>query len=206
MNRDEDAGIAAREADILGHPPRVPVPGDDEIDVGARSVVLEVLAAIGRPPPERMSDHTAIMLRHPELYRAHTTLGLRLYQGALPVRLRELAVLRVAWHAQAPFEWGEHVDTARRLAGLSGEEIERVKQGAAAEGWGEADRAVLAAVEELLADAMIGEESWAALTAHLDYRQLIELPVLVGQYLGVAFLQNALRFPLLPGNRGFSAE
>lgn len=205
MSSSHDSAIAERHAQIIDQPPRVPVPAEDEIDVSARSVVLEVLAAIGRPVPARMADHTRLMLLHPELYRAHTTLGLRLYQGELPARLRELAVLRVAWHTQAPFEWGEHVQNAKALAGITSEEIDRVKQGSAAPGWGEADRAVLAAVEELLASAMISDQTWAALATHLDHRQLIELPLLVGQYLGVAFMQNALRFPMLPGNVGLLA-
>jgi alkylhydroperoxidase family enzyme len=178
----------------------------EEFDEDARKALFKVLEAIGRPPPEKMAVHSAIMLRHPELYRKHTELGLQLYQGALPVRLRELAVLRLAWLAQAPFEWGEHVEIAKRLAGISSEEVERLCEGSSAHGWNELDRAVIAAVEELLRDAMIGEETWALLARHLDHRQLIELPVLVGQYLGVAFLQNSLRFPLLPGNIGLSAR
>lgn len=205
MNEDEERAIAAREADILGAPPRVPVPDLDGLDTSARSVVIEVLGALGRPVPERMSDHTAIMLRHPELYRRHTELGLQLYRGVLPVRLRELAVLRVGWRCRAPFEWGEHVDAARRLAGLSGEEIARVKEGWQAPGWADADRAVLRAVDELMDDAMITDACFAELEAHLDAPQLIELPILVGQYIGVAYLQNALRFPLLKGNPGLRA-
>ena len=43
------------------------------------------------------------------------------------------------------------------------------------------------ATEELHANAMISDATWATLSKRLDDRQLIELPVLVGQYQGVAY-------------------
>ena len=42
--------------------------------------------------------------------------------------------------------------------------------------------------------SMISDEVWSALAEHLDERQLLELPVLVGHYHMTAFLQNAIRF------------
>lgn len=187
-------------------PPRIPPLPREEIDEDARAALAEVLRAIGREAPEHPSAYVAIMLRHPELYRAHSALGLALYTGALPVRWRELAVLRIAWAARAPYEWGEHVDLGKRLGGLTAEDVERVTQGSSAPGWNAEDAAILRAVEELLDGAMIGDETWGRLAAFLDHRQLIELPLLVGQYQGVAYLQNALRCPLLPGNPGLSAR
>lgn len=206
MDEDEESRmIARREAEVQARPPRIPVPDTVGLDTSARSVIVEVLGAMGRPVPEKLPDHTAIMLLHPELYRRHTELGLQLYRGALPVRLRELAVLRVGWRCRAPFEWGEHVDAGKRLAGLSSEEIAAVKQGWQAACWHDADRAVLRAVDELMDEAMISDACFAELESHLDAAQLIELPILVGQYIGVAYLQNALRFPLLKTNPGLRA-
>ena len=40
---------------------------------------------------------------------------------------------------------------------------------------------------------------------HFDEKQLIEIPVLVGQYQGVAYVQNALRIPLM-GGKGLQAR
>jgi hypothetical protein len=78
--------------------------------------------------------------------------------------------------------------------------------GSAAPGWGEHDRAVLCAVEELLGNAMISDETWAILAKTYDERQLIELPILVGQYLGVAYLQNSARVVLPEGYAGLAAR
>ncbi len=115
-------------------------------------------------------------------------------------------MLRVAWLCQAPFEWGEHVENAKRIAQLTSAEIQRVKDGGGAAGWGDEDRAIVTAVDELLGEAMISEETWEQLALFLDSRQLIELPILVGQYLGITYLQNSLRCPLLPGNIGLLAQ
>ena len=126
------------------------------------------------------------------------------YGSKLDPRLRELAILRVGWLCGAPYEFGEHVVVAHRI-GLTDGEIERVAAGSAAEGWTTRERAVLRAVEELHADAMIADGTWAELARHFDDRQLVELPMLVGHYHMTAFVQNALRIPLNAHNRGLAA-
>jgi 4-carboxymuconolactone decarboxylase len=74
------------------------------------------------------------------------------------------------------------VGTARRpilarKVGVSDEEIARVKSGPEAEGWTELEAAVLHAADELHSDACITNDTWAVLAAHLDERQLIEVPM-----------------------------
>src|SRR3546814_8631597 len=54
------------------------------------------------------------MLRHPELFARQTDVGIQLLaRGALTPRDRELAVLRIGWLCQAPYEFGEHVYVAK---------------------------------------------------------------------------------------------
>ncbi|WCT73487.1 carboxymuconolactone decarboxylase family protein [Sphingomonas naphthae] len=206
---DQDAArIEAREARIMGHPPRIAPMTPDEFTDEARESVRALRRAVGladdatAPVPE----YVATTLRHPALYTAHTTLALHLMRGALADRDRELAILRTGWLCQAPFEFGEHVKIGRRTANLTPVEVEWVTIGSAAPGWGDHDRAIIRAVEELHADAMISDETWAVLARRLDDRQLLELPILVGQYMGVAFQQNSLRVRMMPGNVGLMAR
>jgi alkylhydroperoxidase family enzyme len=146
------------------------------------------------------------MLRHPDLFLRHTDTGIQLLtQGALSGRDRELAILRIAWLCQAPYEWGEHVHIAKKL-GLTSADTERITRGSDAPGWSDHEQAILRATEELHKNAMISDATWAALSKHLDERQLIELPVLVGQYQGVAYYQNSLRLRLHDGNLGLKAR
>jgi 4-carboxymuconolactone decarboxylase len=199
--------VRAREAEILGKPPRILPLAPEEFTPEARQITDALHQAVGLPPNAPVPDFIATMLRHPLLHKVHTELALVLMsRGALSDRDRELAVLRVGWLCQAPYEWNSHVNAGKRLAGLTTDEIERVTIGSAAPEWNDADRTLLRAVEEMLEDAMISEETWRALATRLDEKQLIELPILVGQYLGVAYLQNAMRATLMPGQVGLGAR
>jgi len=135
-----------------------------------------------------------------------TKIGMQLLgKGALPARERELVVLRIGWLCQAPYEWGEHVHVAKGV-GLTSEEIERITLGPKADHWSELDRALLQAVDDLRSNAMIGDETWCTLANHFNDQQLIELPILIGQYQTVAYYQNSLRLRLHEGNAGLEAR
>jgi len=62
---------------------------------------------------------------------------------------------------------------------------------------------MLRAVDELHYHACVSDDSWAILAAHLDERQLIEVPILVGQYHIVCFTLNSLGIQHEPGMGGF---
>ena len=198
--------LRAREELILGKPPRIPPLTPSEFSKEASESVAALQSAVSLPPSDKVSAFVATMLRHPALYWRYVGLALQLFGGALSPRDRELAVLRTGWLCKAPNEWGEHVSIGKRVAKLTQEEIERVTRGSAAPGWDEHDRAILRATEELLGEAMISDETWAVLSQRLDEKQLIELPLLIGQYQGVTFVQNSLRVRLSPDNPGLSAR
>lgn len=195
----------ARETYITGKPPRITPLKPEEIN---KNDIVDMREALSLPPManEVTSEYVATMLKYPALYKRHTELAIQLYKGAIRPRDRELVILRVGWLCQAPWEWGEHVKLAKRLGGLTDEEIARVTVGSIAPEWNDHDSALLRAVEELHADAMISDKTWNVLSRSLDERQLLELPILVGQYQGVAYLQNSTRFRLIPGNPGLSAR
>jgi alkylhydroperoxidase family enzyme len=162
----------------------------------------QIAAVVGITPGETLTDYFAVMYRHPALYRSQMETGIMLLgSSAIPPRKREIAILRSAWLCGAPYEWGAHVRMARSL-GVSSEEIERITLGSTAPGWTRAEAALLRAVEELHADHMIADATWAELAGEWSEAQLIELPALVGQYIAVALIQNSLRLPLDPGCKG----
>jgi alkylhydroperoxidase family enzyme len=198
--------IRAREELILGGPPRIAPMDVDEIDEEALTVVSDLRDTFKRGP-KKPDEFFAITLQHPKLYRRHTDLALQLMNhGALRPRDRELIILRTGWLCQAPYEWGEHVIVSKQFAGMTRDDIERVTIGSTAPGWNARDRTILQAVEELHAMAMVCDETWNRLAAELDERQLLELPVLVGQYKGVAYLQNSVRIRLGKNNVGLRAR
>jgi hypothetical protein len=76
--------------------------------------------------------------------------------------------------------------------------------GSSAPGWTEHDAAILRAVEELIGEQMISDATWATLARTWNEQQLIEFPMMVGQYVATAFVQNALRIRLAPDNPGLT--
>ena len=196
--------IDAREAQILGHPMRIPPP--PSVMTGeAREIIAQLRLTAGKPDTEDLPEFYGVMLRHPRLFRAYFALAQEYFATVLSARDRELLILRTGWLLRAPFQWGAHIGNAKQ-AGITQAEIERVTEGSAAPGWSEHDRAILRAVEELIADSMITDETWDVLARDLNDQQLIELPLLVGHYQGVANIQNSLRLPLRPGKQGLRAR
>jgi alkylhydroperoxidase family enzyme len=148
-----------------------------------------------------MPEFMRLMAKHPAIFRCQMQMGSVLFQGKIPQRERELAVLMVAWVTRAAYEWGEHVEIGKRC-GLSDEEITRVTEGSAADVWSEHEAAILQGVEELIADAAVSDATWDTLAKTWDEAQLIEFPMMVGQYLTTAFILKSLRVQLPPGNSG----
>ncbi len=209
MDASDDA-IRRREELITGHPPRVPpLTSEEAYELATERANRLRFAAVGRTDPVAREDLPEMLLTlmfHPDLYDRIAALSMEMQaKGALAHRDRELVILRTGWLCQAPYEWGEHVRLAKRV-GVTGDEIERVTVGSAAEGWTAHERALLTAAEELHADAMLSDATWDALGDTLDDRQRFELTVLVGLFTAVAYFQNSLRFRLSPGNDGLQAR
>ena len=202
--------VEAGEREVLGKPPRVPPLEGPEVVAAALENTGQLRNAASRgSAPVSLADVPEVvttLLRHPDLYQRVSGLSIQLLgSGRLTARDRELAILRTGWLCQAPYEWGEHVRMAK-AAGVTSEEIERLTQGSSAPGRSDYEAALIRAAEELNDDAMISDQSWQVLAQHLDEQQLIELPVLIGQFTMVAYLQNALRLRLAPDNVGLSAR
>ncbi len=196
----------ARMEQVLGQPPRLDPLPEDQIRDDAMAVIERMRERHDVSPDLPVHEIFATLGKHPELLIAFLDFGMTLMgDTALAPRDRELAVLRTGWLCGAPYEWGEHVIIGKE-EGLTSEEIEQITVGSSAPGWNADDRAVLKAAEELHSDAMISNETWAALAARLDDSQLIELPMLIGQYHKVAFVQNSLRFRTRECNPGLSAR
>ena len=123
---------------------------------------------------------------HPTLTRAyHTFNGHVQFASTLSPRHRELLVLRVASLRRCPYEWAQHAVLAGD-AGLASDEVARIAEGPEAPGWSTLERAMLAAVDELVRDAMVADDTWTVLAGDLDEQQLMDLVFTVGAYETIA--------------------
>jgi alkylhydroperoxidase family enzyme len=186
-------------AESMSDTPRIePLPPDqwsDDVRAG--------IAAL-RPPDARHEvrrrkgglNVLGTLARHPSLMRAyHTFNGHILFTSTLTPRQRELLVLRVAKLRDAEYEWEQHVIVGRD-AGLDDDDIARIGEGPDAPGWSPLDAAMLRAVDELVADAMITDATWAALAAVFDEQQLMDLVFTVGAYEVLAMAFRSFRVQL----------
>jgi alkylhydroperoxidase family enzyme len=137
-----------------------------------------------------------VLAYHPELTDAYNNLiSHALYFTTITPRQRELLILRVAHQRDSRYEWAQHVYQAG-VVGLSTQEIERVRLGAEADGWDELEAALLAAADELLADARIGDTTYAVLSRVLETRQLMDVVFTVGTYEVFAMAMRTFDVPL----------
>lgn len=182
----------------MTEPPRIAPGGREEIGwVNAAIVRVIGLAAGGKPP------HVFTTLaRNRRLFRRWLWFAGGLMPGGkLPRKDTELVILGVAHLTDNAYEWGHHERLGAR-AGLSADEIERVRQGPAAPGWSPRQRLLLAAVGECHSEGRIGDATWAGLAAELDEPRLIELCLLIGHYEMLAMTLSSLRVqPEAPGER-----
>jgi 4-carboxymuconolactone decarboxylase len=203
MGTVADRDIEERMQEIAGAPPRVAALDQAVVEEAAVMLIKKLAASAGNPQTEFpvINRYLRTVIKHPALFEAHVQMGRALFAGAIPARERELAVLRVAWLCRAPYEWGEHVKIAKQC-GISSAEIEQIVEGSSCQRWAAADRAILRGVEELITNHMISDETWQVLACHWEEQQLIEFPMMVGQYIATACVQNALRVPLAKHNTG----
>lgn len=184
---------AAREAQTVADGPRYAPLKLEEVSPEGQEQVDTIRAAFNIPAERPFPDVSLITLRHPGMFKAQMVLGIELAaKGTIPPRERELAILRIALLARAPFEWCEHVDIGKAF-GVTAGEIERVIEGSGATGWSEHEAALLRAVEELVGDHCMSDETWNTLARTYSEQQMLEVPMLVGAYLMTAIQQNSLK-------------
>lgn len=110
----------------------------------------------------------------------------------LPVRLRQIAILRTAWLRSARYMWASHLRMSLRL-GLTGEDFAAVKLGASAAHWSDTERTVLRAVDQLCERSDLDDEHWNALAKFFDRRQIMDFVFTIGAYILLALAFNSMR-------------
>ncbi|MBA3765684.1 MAG: carboxymuconolactone decarboxylase family protein [Acidobacteria bacterium] len=146
------------------------------------------------------------LAHHPKLLNSWLVFGRHiLSQSTLPAREREIAILRMGWLCRAEYEWGHHIVIGKQ-AGLSADDIARIALGADATGWGAFEASLLRAVDELHANSVISDSTWAALAGRYNTEQLLDFLFTVGQYKLVSMVLNSVGVRLEEGFEGFANE
>ncbi len=158
--------------------------------------MLEILAAMPRVKRDRKAaaeqpqggEVFGIFAYHPDLARVSLALSGHLLSGTtLTDRQREILVLRVAAVRKSRYHWVQHLFVGRDI-GMTDEEMARIAFGPDAPFLEPLEAALLRAVDELIGDGVISDETWRVLADDLDTKQLMDVIFTVGAYETLAYL------------------
>jgi 4-carboxymuconolactone decarboxylase len=159
----------------------------------------EVAAEIAAGPRGEVRGPFIALLHNPELARRLQKLGEYLrWEGKLPPRLKELAVLVTARRWTCQHEWLIHSKLAVE-AGLAAGVVEAIRDGREPTGMSVDERAVLAFCREVHATGRAGEETFLLIKNRFGLDAALELLALNGYYTLMAMVLNTAGLPL-PGN------
>ena len=134
------------------------------------------------------------LAHHPMvLQRVNALGGVYATHSTIPLRAREIVVLRVAARAGCEYQLAAHADVARS-AGLTEGQVAAITGGGKLEDPSEA--ALLALADEMHASDDVSDATWAALTADWGPGDLVEFVTLVGFYRLLAGFLNVMRVPV----------
>jgi hypothetical protein len=77
-------------------------------------------------------------------------------------------------------------------AGLTTTQVDAVQKGPAAEIWTPLERTMLTAVDEMIDQHVVADETWAGLAAHFGPAEIFELLFVIGGYLCLAGVLNSI--------------
>jgi alkylhydroperoxidase family enzyme len=153
--------------------------------------LAEIRSNLGQPLNiHNLMAHHAALTRAWMPFRNHIVAN-----SSLEPRQRELLILRTALNCEASYEWEHHVVRGRQ-AGLSPEEIRRVREDPAVAHWPPAERALLQAADECNRQSHVGDEVFVELCRHFDERQQLDILATIGMYTTLAAMIKTYRVPL----------
>jgi alkylhydroperoxidase family enzyme len=151
------------------------------------------------------------MVNAPGLTRAFLGLANQIrHSSTLDARLRELAILQVAWDTRSAYEWSHHVKIGRNF-GVSDDDLRAISSGdwqaLAADA-----RVVVGAAQGIARDGDLTDDQVHSLRALLGEEALAELLLIASIYVGLArflhvaridveqdYMPELREFPLTPG-------
>ncbi len=156
---------------------RVPYLQNDQLDPKVREMFEKIEGAGGQ-----IVNLYRVLAHAPEICRAFIRFGNRLlFKGALPPKLRELAILLVSERTDSDYERTKHRAIAARC-GVSDAQIAAVAGWEASTEFDERERALLRYTDEVTRQVRASEQTFAEVSKHFDEQALVELTTTIGFY------------------------
>ena len=155
---------------------------------GDRDPVAQPGTATGTP-----GDYWTTLALVPDILKMSADALFALLQPGrkLEPRFRELAILRTAITGDCRFEYSQHLKVAR-VMGIPDAKLRDIKSWSTSEDFDPAERAVMAAADELIGRNLVEDATFAALKHHFSDEQIVELFMVIATYRMHGLLVRAL--------------
>ncbi|MCP4436431.1 MAG: carboxymuconolactone decarboxylase family protein [Actinomycetia bacterium] len=174
--------------------PRIPMLGIDESVAAGADVGLEDATA-------RLSVFRLLM-NQPDVAKwlRDLIMGL-LWRSSFDARLRELIIMRLGWSTGSVYEWTQHWGIATDWLEVDPEDVLAVRDWRASDRFGPTERAVLAAVDDVVEHGHVSESVFEECRAHIssDPAVLVEFVSTIGTWRMVSTLLKSFDVPLDEG-------
>ena len=174
---------------------RLPALTRDQLDPEGQRVYDLVVGDGPRP----VSGPAAVSMYSPKVAEAFHILNQYLrYEGVLPPRYYEVAILHAAWEFEQAYEWSAHEPAARRV-GVPDAVIDAIKYDRELEGLEKKDELVIRLGRALFRDHKVDSALYAEVVEHFGQQGLVELVTIMGDYVMAGLVLTAVDQHLPPG-------
>ena len=150
---------------------------------------------ISNGPRGRVGGPFTALLQHPRITEYVQSMGASLrFDGILPGRLRELAILTTANYWNSEYEWRSHVPIARK-EGLSSAIINAIDKNQPPDFLNDDEKTIYRFCRELHEKHTVSNATYDATIAILGLDGVVELTVLSGYYTIISMTLNTFQIP-----------
>jgi 4-carboxymuconolactone decarboxylase len=165
-------------------PPRLPPVDSNATSEAARAFLSRWTGGIFRNAA--VNPTLLTFAHHPVLADAFSTFNIHLLStNTLPVKERQIAIMRTAWICKARYMWSSHLRTSINC-GLDPSMFLPIQAGPADPHFSDHERAIVRATDELVLDKCVSDASWRLLERNWTPQQLLDFLFTVGAYVAVA--------------------
>lgn len=171
--------------------------------------------SVGMRPELATINFYRLLLNSPQSAKVENEINDRiLWEGRLSLRpearrLRELAIMRVAWVTESVYLWAHHYSPTvdRDLPGIRPEEVLALRDGAEHPDLDAAARCVIEAVDEYVATDRISPDRVRRLRSHLENDgELVELVYVIAIWRTLTTIMDTLQVPLEEGYQAWEPD
>ena len=120
---------------------------------------------------------------HPKLADVFSQFNIHLLStSTLPVKERQIAIMRTVWICGGTYAWSSHLNTSKSC-GLSSDMYHPIQVGADDPYFTEFERTVVRATDELVHNHEVSPQSWEALSREWNSQQMLDFLFTVGAYI-----------------------